>query len=126
MNWYLRCWEHYADFKGRARRKEYWMFALFNFIVVVVLTILDSLLGWVIPEIGVGALGIVYTLAAFIPGLAVVVRRLHDIGKSGWCYLIAFSPLLAPYSFWFGFLPKVYLKPTLGDQIQNLESTNKI
>lgn len=96
MNWYLRCWEHYADFKGRARRKEYWMFVLFNLIIVFILTILDSLLGWVIPEIGVGALGIVYTLAGFIPGLAVVVRRLHDIGKSGWCYLIAFIPIVGP------------------------------
>lgn len=94
MNWFFRCWEHYADFKGRARRKEYWMFILFNFIVVLILTILDSLLGWNISDLGLGALGLVYSLAALIPGLAVVVRRLHDIGKSGWYYLISLIPIV--------------------------------
>ena len=95
MNWYLKVLKQYADFNARARRKEYWMFALFNMIFGGIAMGLDNILGIGFGEIGVyGPLYILYTLAVFIPGLAVVVRRLHDVGKSGWMMLIALIPLI--------------------------------
>ena len=95
MNWYLKVLKQYADFNGRARRKEYWMFALFNMIFGGIAMGLDNILGIGFGEIGIyGPLYILYTLAVFIPALAVVVRRLHDVGKSGWMMLIALIPLI--------------------------------
>lgn len=94
MNWYLKVLKQYADFNGRARRKEYWMFVLFNMIFAIVAMILDNVLGIAMKEIGYGPLYGLYVLAVLIPGLAVAVRRLHDVGKSGWMYLIAFIPLI--------------------------------
>lgn len=85
MKWYFKCLKQYVDFSGRARRKEYWMFYLFNVIVSLVLFFVDGLIGTKIH--GVGIISSVYSLAVFLPGLAVTVRRLHDIGKSGWNYL---------------------------------------
>lgn len=85
MKWYFKCLKQYVDFSGRARRKEYWMFYLFNVIVSLVLFFVDGLIGTKIH--GVGIISSVYSLAVFLPGLAVAVRRLHDIGKSGWNYL---------------------------------------
>ncbi|MBQ5710127.1 MAG: DUF805 domain-containing protein [Alistipes sp.] len=87
MNWFVKCLKQYADFSGRARRTEYWMFTLFNFIFSFVL-------GFVLAFIGLGFLGYIYTIAILIPSLAVCIRRLHDIGKSGWWYLIGFVPVV--------------------------------
>lgn len=87
MEYYTKCWKKYADFNGRARRQEYWMFVLFN-----------SLFGLgilFIPFIGFFISGI-YSLAVFLPGLAVTVRRLHDTGKSGVWYCVVFIPLAGP------------------------------
>jgi len=81
MNHYLKVLQNYAEFKGRARRSEYWYFFLFNLIISMVLGFVD-----VFSEIGF--LGNIYTLAVFIPSLAVGVRRMHDVGKSGWFLLI--------------------------------------
>lgn len=94
MNWYLKVLKQYADFSGRARRKEYWMFALFNLIFSIVAMILDNILGIAIDGVGYGPLYGLYILAVLIPGLAVAVRRLHDVGKSGWMILIALIPLI--------------------------------
>ena len=94
MNWYLKVLKQYADFSGRARRKEYWMFVLFNMIFAIVAMILDNVLGIAMEGIGYGPLYGLYALAMLIPGLAVAVRRLHDVGKSGWMTLIAFIPLI--------------------------------
>ena len=94
MNWYLKVLNQYADFSGRARRKEYWMFALVNAIIAIIVMVIDNLLGMADETIGYGPLYGLYTLAMFIPGLAVAVRRLHDIGKSGWMLLIAFLPFI--------------------------------
>ena len=94
MNWYLKVLKQYADFKGRARRKEYWMFILFNIIFGGIAMILDSVFGIAIEGVGYGPLYGVYVLVLFIPGLAVAVRRLHDIGKSGWMLLITLIPLI--------------------------------
>ena len=87
MNWYLDVLKKYAVFEGRARRTEYWMFLLFNVIVSIVLGAVDF-------ATGIGVLGIIYTLAVFIPGLAVAVRRLHDTDRSGWWMLILLVPLI--------------------------------
>lgn len=94
MNWYLKVLKQYADFSGRARRKEYWMFVLFNMIFAIVAMILDNVLGIAMEGIGYGPLYGLYVLAMLIPGLAVAVRRLHDVGKSGWMILIALIPLI--------------------------------
>ena len=94
MNWYLKCLKQYADFRGRARRKEYWMFTLFNIIFAIVAMLIDNVVGTASPELGYGVFYILYVLAMFIPGLAVSVRRLHDVGKSGWMILIALIPLI--------------------------------
>ena len=94
MDWYLKVLKQYADFSGRARRKEYWMFALFNMIFAIVAMILDNVLGIAMEGIGYGPLYGLYALAMLIPGLAVGVRRLHDVGKSGWMFLIVLIPLI--------------------------------
>lgn len=88
MNWYLEVLKKYAVFSGRARRMEYWMFALFNAIIYVVLGVIEALAG--IPS----GLSAIYLLAVVTPGLAVTVRRLHDSGRSGWWFLIALVPLV--------------------------------
>ncbi len=94
MNWYLKVLRQYTDFSGRARRKEYWMFALFNLIFAIAATILDNIFGLAIADLGYGVIYCLYVLAVLIPGIAVGVRRLHDIGKSGWMYLIIFIPIV--------------------------------
>jgi len=93
MNWYLKVLKQYADFNRRARRKEYWMFLLFNFIFGIVVVSLDNILG-IATEFGYGPLYGLYALIVFIPGFAVSVRRLHDVGKSGWMILITLIPFI--------------------------------
>ncbi len=88
MNWYLGCWKKFAVFSGRARRQEFWMFALFNFLASIALAIVDGILGTN------GGLGAIYSLAALIPGLAVSARRLHDTDHSGWWILINLIPMI--------------------------------
>lgn len=94
MNWYLKVMKQYADFNGRARRKEYWMFLLFNIIFAIVAMMIDGGIGTNMAPLPYGYVYIAYALVTFIPGLAVAVRRLHDIGKSGWWILIALVPLI--------------------------------
>ncbi len=79
--------QKYADFSGRARRSEYWYFTLFNFLMAVIVGIIDGIIGYPI-------LTILYVLAIIIPGMAMAVRRLHDTGKSGWYLLIGLIPLI--------------------------------
>jgi uncharacterized membrane protein YhaH (DUF805 family) len=89
MNWYFKVLKQYGDFKGRARRKEYWMFILFTTIISLLLIILDNVLGTTYGELNEdGYIETVYSLAILIPYLAVTVRRMHDTGKSGWYMLI--------------------------------------
>ncbi|MGW2841740.1 DUF805 domain-containing protein [Streptomyces sp. NPDC001493] len=87
MNWYLDVLKNYVGFSGRARRKEFWMFALFNIIVAIVLFAIGA-------AIGSQFLYYIYALAVLLPGLAVTVRRLHDTGRSGWWILISFVPFV--------------------------------
>ena len=93
MNWYLKCLKQYADFSGRARRKEYWIFALFNFIIVLVLGFIESATGIKTPG-NPSILAPIYQLAILIPSIAVGVRRMHDVGKSGWFILIPIYNLI--------------------------------
>ena len=111
MKYFLYCLQHYADFNGRARRSEFWYYTLFHFIFVFFplfiglillltggalqdysisgtpsgLTILSSLLGLV---------GIVGFFGLLVPTWAVIARRLHDTGKSGWLMLIGMIPFI--------------------------------
>jgi len=94
MNWYLAVLKNYAGFSGRARRKEYWMFVLFNMIFAIVAIILDNVLGLTVGEPPYGVFYFLFLLAILIPGLAVAVRRLHDVGKSGWMILINLIPIV--------------------------------
>ena len=94
MGWYLEAFKKYAVFGGRSRRMEYWSFVLFNFVVFVVLVGIDALLGTFSSASGVGLLSGIYGLATLVPILALSVRRLHDIDRSGWWYFINLIPLI--------------------------------
>ena len=95
MNWVMQCFKKYVVFSGRARRREYWSFTLFCVIVGVLFQVvatlgagIDGAEGATIPSIA----GNVFCAVTFLPGLAVCIRRLHDIGKSGWWVLISLVP----------------------------------
>jgi uncharacterized membrane protein YhaH (DUF805 family) len=99
MKWYLKVLKNYATFTGRAERSEFWFFFLFNFIFAILAMMLDNVLGTTLDmgygvSLPYGYIYLVYVLAMFIPGLAVAVRRLHDVGKSGWMYFIVLIPLV--------------------------------
>ena len=95
--------DNYINFRGRARRKEYWMFTLVYVIILMGCTAIDNMLGTVFM-MDVGALGEIsmgygwaYTICGlvhFLPALSLVVRRLHDVGKSGWFYLLVLLPII--------------------------------
>ncbi len=94
MSWYLEALKKYAVFSGRSRRMEYWYFVLFNIIVAIVLAGIDALLGTFSSSSSIGLLSGIYGLAVIIPSLAVTVRRLHDIDRSGWWIFINLIPLI--------------------------------
>ena len=99
MEWYLRVMrDNYANFSGRARRREYWMYVLVQSIIMIGLMILDSVLGLDFElqgiSLGYGYLYLIGLIVHFIPSLAVLVRRLHDVGKSGWFYFIFLIPII--------------------------------
>ena len=94
MNWFLIVLKKYAVFSGRAQRAEYWYFILFNLIIGIVLGVIDGMFGLFSPEIGIGILGGIFSLAMFIPSLAVLFRRLHDTGRSAWWFFIILIPLI--------------------------------
>ena len=84
----------YASFSGRAQRTEYWYFILFYILILFGLSIIDSITGSFSAEAGIGLLGGLFSLALFIPSIAVGVRRLHDTGRSGWWLFIMLIPLV--------------------------------
>lgn len=94
MNWYLTVLKKYAVFSGRARRKEYWMFMLFNMIFALAAIVLDNVIGIDFKPTTYGPIYLIYVLAVLLPHLAVLVRRLHDVGKSGWYFFIALIPIV--------------------------------
>ena len=87
MYWYLQVLKRYAVFKGRARRKEYWMFFLVSLIIAVVLGFVEGVAG-IAPESDESVLANVYSLAILLPAIAVGVRRMHDTDHSGWWLLV--------------------------------------
>ena len=93
MHWYIEVLRKYAVFSGRARRKEYWMFNLFN-VLFTMLAVIFLVVGITIENLGMGLFYILYNLAVMVPGLAVLVRRLHDVNKSGWMLLVALIPII--------------------------------
>ena len=103
MDWFTLALKKYAVFNGRSRRREYWMFFLFCVIVYFFAMILDNAFGIAFnvaeESTGVGPIYLAASLALFIPSLAVSVRRLHDIDKSGWFYLVLIIPLIG--AIWF-------------------------
>jgi len=87
FNYYIHVLKNYATFNGRARRSEYWYFVLFN-------TIISFGIGFIGGLISFGLLSTIYSLAVLIPSIAVGVRRMHDVGKSGWFLLIPIYNLI--------------------------------
>jgi uncharacterized membrane protein YhaH (DUF805 family) len=87
MNYYIKVLQNYATFSGRARRSEYWYFFLFNVIIAFILGFVGALMRTTI-------LSNIYSLAVLIPSIAVAIRRMHDVGKSGWFVLIPIYKLI--------------------------------
>lgn len=116
MNWYLLAFKNYANFSGRARRKEYWMFILVNILIFLVLAlVLRSITDMIgIPEIKtiISSILAIYFIGIIIPLFSLITRRLHDINKSGSYYFIRFIPLIGPI--WF-----IVLMSTEGTKGQN-------
>lgn len=93
MEWYLKVVrDNYVNFSGRAQRKEYWMFVLFNVLIIIALQIIETMVGLNVGDTGI--ISTLYALAVVLPSLAVGVRRLHDTGKSGWWILLSLIPIL--------------------------------
>ena len=88
------CFNKYADFNGRSPRAEYWYFALFNVAVVMVLAVLGAIIGKLFMYVYY-----TYVLAILVPSIAVSIRRMHDIGRSGWWVLISLVPFIG--SIWY-------------------------
>jgi len=90
IDWFKKCLSNYANFSGRARRKEFWFFALVQFGILIIAGILDN----IIFKKPIFVFYIITVLGLFIPNLSVLVRRLHDTGRSGWWYFISLIPLI--------------------------------
>ena len=107
MNWYLKVVrDNYANFSGRAQRVEYWMFVLINVVISVVLSIVEQTAGLTSEPDALGQtqgyLTPIYSLIVLIPSMAVTIRRLHDVGKSGWWILIALTCIgVIPLLIWY-------------------------
>ncbi len=92
MNYYSICLSKFADFSGRARRREYWTFALVNCLIAMLLLILGLAFGEDSPASNI--MVTIFYLIMLVPNLSVSVRRLHDIGKSGWYMFLSLIPLI--------------------------------
>ncbi len=109
MSWYIEVLKKYVVFSGRARRAEYWYFVLFNTIIGAVLLAIDIAMGSGSAEstmsgdagmamnASLGILSGIYSLAVFLPGLAVLIRRLHDTDHSGWWIFITLIPIIGAF-----------------------------
>lgn len=127
MSWFILAWQRATDFSGRSRRKEYWYFNLFNGIVMIFMALFaiafsEDRKPAMVPFF----LMFAYGMVLFVPSLAVTIRRLHDIGKSGWWYFIAFIPFVGgiilfvftlldsePYANQWGLDPKAAERPAM-------------
>jgi uncharacterized membrane protein YhaH (DUF805 family) len=110
MNWYLKVMKNYFNTSGRARRTEYWMYFLVYLVILILASLLDALGG-------LGLIGGLVALAHLVPSITVGVRRLHDIGRSGWWLLIALVPLI-------GWIIALYWAAKEGDAQDNAYGSN--
>ena len=112
MQWYIDVLKKYTVFSGRARRKEYWMFVLFNVIVSIILSIIDRIIG---TDFGgsstSGWLSTIYSLAVLLPTIGVGIRRMHDTNRSGWWILISLVPCIG----WIWYIVLAAQEGTAGD-----------
>lgn len=95
-DWMVEPLRQYAQFNGRARRKEYWWFSLFAALASIPLSVIDMLVMGAdrIAAVGIGPFTGIFALALVIPSIAVSIRRMHDLGRSGWWLLIGLVPLI--------------------------------
>lgn len=91
MNYYLKCLMNYFAFKGRSRRSEYWFFTVFNFLFSSIFSLLGTLNDFLF-------LGLIYNVVLLFPALSVGVRRMHDVGKSGWFLLVPIYNLILAFT----------------------------
>lgn len=104
FGYFVKCYKNYANFKGRARRREYWGFILFYYAVFFILRLPLMPLSDIETSTAIGegntfilllsVLSVIFYLVSLLPLLAVSVRRAHDVGRSGWFILIGLVPLL--------------------------------
>ena len=94
MRWFVAALEKYAVFGGRSRRREYWYFVLFSSIITVLLFVVDGAIGTFDSSLGLGLLSGIFSLAILVPTITVSVRKLHDIDRTGWWFLISLVPLI--------------------------------
>lgn len=87
MDYFVDAFRQYANFSGRATRQQYWMYVLIYVVIALVLSVIDSL-------IGIGLLGLIFSLIMLVPSISIATRRLHDIGRSGWWQLLWIIPLI--------------------------------
>lgn len=99
LDWSIKCMRKYVDFSGRARRKEYWYFYLFQILINLGLLIIAAILGF--SEEGINGLSILVSLVFLLPNLSACARRLHDVNRSGWWMLISVTVIgLIPLFIW--------------------------
>lgn len=94
MNWYFAVLRKYAQFQGRSRRKEFWFFTLINAFLSMACGLVDTTLHLPTVVEGYGVLAAIYAVFAFLPTVAVIVRRLHDQDRTGWWALIMLIPIV--------------------------------
>ena len=111
MNYFQAALKKYAEFSGRARRSEYWYFTLFNALFLLLAMGVDNVLGTTIGGMPYGVFYFLLALVLWLPGLSVFVRRMHDIGKSGWWLLIGLIPVVG--AIWL--LVLCFTEGTIGD-----------
>jgi uncharacterized membrane protein YhaH (DUF805 family) len=113
MKWYFKVIYHYFDFSGRSRRKEFWIFTLFNAILTLLLSLLDTVFETYIFT----TIFFMYYLVMFIPSLSLLLRRVHDSGKSGWFIFVVLIPII-------GWIWLLFLLCSEGEHQSNLWGEN--
>lgn len=91
MNYFISALKNFSDFNGRARRSEYWYFALFAFLI-------NFAIGFIFGYLGMPIIGTILGLVLIIPNIAAAIRRMHDVGKSGWYCLIPIYNLILAFT----------------------------
>lgn len=132
MTLFLRPWRHYADFRGRSRRLEYLLFVLTFYGAIFVMGIVAmGVLGATIKAGGpasadpmapiIGTLALLWFAVSFTPGLALTVRRLHDLGVSGWWLMIAFAPIIGQILAWLLMFVIIFIPAPRGENQYGLD-----